>query len=212
VLKTSVFVTSCRVSTLHWPQNYGLAKYSIAPKLNRKVIDIKITEEFFMIGWLKRKALTASSKVQENEIRAQTQMFKGMSDDEIGFLVAGSTILRLNCMSAGIIPPEALDLSLERDDFKMDMVPIKLGKLIREFQNIGQPTDAAFTMILLHSTRSLCNPNIRVFGREMWAEISRGFPYARENLVEIEKMSTKTREISDEDLEFVPIGLEPFLG
>lgn len=163
-----------------------------------------------MIGWLKKKALAASSKVQENEIRAQTQMFKGMSDDEIGFIVAGSTILRLNYMSEGIIPPEALDLSLERDDFKMDMVPVKLGNLIREFQNMGQPTDAAFTMIWLHSTRSLSNLDIRVFGREMWAEISRGFPYAREKLVEIEKMSTKTHEISDEDLEFIPIGLEPF--
>lgn len=163
-----------------------------------------------MIGWLKRTALAASSKVQENEIRAQTQMFKGMSDDEIGFLVAGSTILRLRYMSEGIIPPEALDLSLERDDLKMDMVPIRLGKFIRDFQKMGQPTDAAFTMIWLHSTRSLCNLDIRVFGREMWAEISRGFPYAREQLVEIEKMSAKTREISDKDLEFVPIGLEPF--
>ncbi|NKW72251.1 hypothetical protein HGD85_04700 [Rhodobacteraceae bacterium R_SAG10] len=163
-----------------------------------------------MVGWLKRKALAAASKAQENEIRAQTQRLKGMSDDEIGFLVAGSTIIRLLLISEGIIPIEALDLSLERDDLKMDMVPVKLGYLIRKYQKMGQPNDAAFTMSWLHSTRALCNLDIRVFGREMWAELSRGFPYAREKLIEIEKTTTKTRDISDEDLEFVPVGLEPF--
>ena len=90
------------------------------------------------------------------------------------------------------------------------MVPIRLGNLIREFQKVGQPTDAAFAMIWLHSTRSLCNLDIRVFGREMWTEICRGFPYARGKLIEIEKISPKINDISDEDLEFVPVGLEPF--
>ncbi|MFG6565911.1 hypothetical protein ACGYLI_16975 [Sulfitobacter sp. 1A13421] len=159
--------------------------------------------------WIRKKALSATSSLQESEIKDQIQLLKGMSDEEIGFIVAGSTILRLNYIAEGTIPPEALDLSLERDDLEVDMVPVKLISFIREFQKMDQPIDAAFTMPWLHSTRALSNHDIRVFGREMWAEMSRGFPYARMKLNEIEEMSFKTREISDEDLTFIPIGLEP---
>lgn len=162
-----------------------------------------------VLGWLKRKVLAASSKSQEKELRAQTQRLKGMSDDEIGFLVAGSTILRLNLMSGGVLPPEALDLSMPRDEFEMDMIPIKLGNLIRQFQKMGQPTDAAFVMTWLHSTRALCNLDIRVFGREMWAQLSRGFPYAPEKLDEMGELLGETLNVTEEDLEFVPVGLEP---
>ncbi|VAV87317.1 hypothetical protein MNBD_ALPHA07-706 [hydrothermal vent metagenome] len=119
-----------------------------------------------MIGWLKRKALAATSQSQEKELCAQIQRLKGMSCEEIGFLVAGSTILRLKLTSDGVLPPEALDLSMPRDEFKMDMIPVKLGSLIRQFQKMGQPTDAAFIMTWLHSTRALCNLDIRVFGRD----------------------------------------------
>jgi hypothetical protein len=161
------------------------------------------------LGWLKRKVLAASSKSQEKELRAQIQRLKGMSNDEIGFLVAGSAILRLNLTSGGVLPPEALDLSMPRDEFKMDMIPIKLGSLIRQFQKMGQPTDAAFAMTWLHSTRALCNLDIRVFGRELWAEMSRGFPYAQEKIGDMEKLLGKTITISEEELKFVPVGLEP---
>ncbi len=162
-----------------------------------------------MVGWLKRKMLTAASKSQEKELRAQIQRLKGMSSEEIGFLLAGSTLVRKNLTSGGALPPESLDLSMPRDEFEMEMVPIKLGTIIRQFQKSGQPSDAAFTMTWLHSTRALCNLDIRVFEREMWAELSRGFPYARQGLHQIELELGKSSKVSDQDLKFIPVGLEP---
>lgn len=43
------------------------------------------------MGWLKQKALAAFSESQGEELCAQIQRLKGMSNEEIGFLVAGGT-------------------------------------------------------------------------------------------------------------------------
>jgi len=137
-------------------------------------------------------------------------MLRGISDSEMGMLIAGATILRTRLTKEGVLLAESLDLSIPRLDGQYDYVPLELSKLIKIFQKDNRPTDAAFTMVWLHSTRALNALEIRVFGREMWAELTRGFPYISLGFQQIsELLGTDMRRKQFLDAEFIPIGLEP---
>jgi hypothetical protein len=82
---------------------------------------------------------------------------------------------------------------------------------VREFQKSDQKTDAAGAMVWLHSLRAQGYPELRIKGRELWSELSRGSGHVRAALFNIENMTQKILpELSDEEIQFVPGGLEPF--
>jgi hypothetical protein len=83
--------------------------------------------------------------------------------------------------------------------------------MVREFQKIGQPSDAAGTMVWLHSMRALAFPEVRELGRDMWKELQRGFPYVSDALSAIEALTGNSLPTgADTACTFVPEALAPF--
>lgn len=167
-----------------------------------------------MFNWLKKRVVEASNDSMKNDIVRFISGLKGAGSEEVSTMIVVANVLRLNLIEMGKIPPAALDFSILRDrdlDFKCDMCPMTLTSAIKKFQSMNQPTDAFGVMIWLHSVWALNVPELRIYGREMWQELSRGFPLADEALEQVRALTNNAlpTNIANE-LRFVPRGLEPF--
>lgn len=166
-----------------------------------------------MFGWVKKRAMEASADAMKNDIERFTAGLSGADDEELSTMLVIANIVRLRLIESGRIPPAALDFGIPRDDalaLQCDMCPVALVSLIKQFQKMGQPSDATGAMIWLHSVRALNVPEIRAHGREMWRQLERGFPYVEDALMGIQELVGERlpHNIGDE-LTFIPHGLEP---
>lgn len=166
-----------------------------------------------MFGWVKSRIQKASTDAMRDDLARFIESLRGAGDYELGMLLVVANAIRLNFIATGKLPPAALNLEIPRTkqlEVKCDTCPIELNSAIRAFQKLGQPTDAAGTMVWLHSVRALNVPELRLLGRHMWGELSRGFPHAAEALGDTRRMGGKNLpDQLDDELTFVPVGLEP---
>lgn len=149
----------------------------------------------------------------KNDIVRFVASLKGIDDEEISTILVVANILRLNLTEMGKIPPAAMDFSIPRVgdlSLKCDMCPITLVSAIKQFQGMNQPSDALGVMIWLHSVRALNVPELRIIGREMWEELSRGFPYVDDALEHVRALISKPMPSNiGVEIRFIPRGLEP---
>ena len=89
------------------------------------------------------------------------------------------------------------------------MVPLRLIRLISEFHKKGQLSDATGCMVWLHSVRALQNPELRGLGRQMWAELLRGFGEVDDIADEMHTLLPDLPRNLEVEACFVPKGLEP---
>ena len=157
-----------------------------------------------MFGWLKRKF----DGTQDLE-RFVTSL-RGASADELGPLVAVATAVRITMRNAGHLPDAALDATGDLPPDQQIEAQLKMTSLVRQLQKLGQPSDAAGAMVWMHSMRAGATPELRLLGRQMWAELSRGFAHAPEAIENIVALSPNPvpPELSRE-YRFIPPGLEP---
>lgn len=163
-----------------------------------------------MFGWIKRKVEIASINAATNDIDRFIKGLQGSASDEIAAGVAMATMLRLGLESIGKLPRFTIDLSLPRDQYQADMTQLYLSQAVKEFQKMGQPTDAYAAMVWLHSVRALNIPEVRYLGRAMWGQLQRGFGDAADATIDICTMIGRAvpANIHDE-VRFIPVGLEP---
>jgi len=157
-----------------------------------------------MFGWLKRK-LDGT-----RELERFVTSLRGMSASELGALVAIATVVRINMRNNGHLPDAALDVAGGLPPEKQFAAQWKMTTLVQEFQKMGQPSDAAGAMVWSHSMRAGATPELRLLGRQMWGELSRGFPHVAEAIEDIVTVTGNTLppEVALE-AEFIPPGLEP---
>jgi len=142
-----------------------------------------------MIGnWLKRKVQLAVVKNAREDLERFVSSLRGATGEELGFLVANATIIRLRLLAAGEIPPRSLD-SVSGPGDGISFVQLKISNLVRTFQKMNQLSDAAATMVWLHTIGALGTPEIRELGREMWDQLSRGFSHTESALDGIEALT-----------------------
>ena len=96
-------------------------------------------------------------------------------------------------------------------DNECELCPLRLVSLIKQFQKMGQPSDALGVWVWLHSVRALNVPEIRIFGRQMWKELVRGFPFALQALQQMRDTGAILPNGIEWELSFIPHGLEPTL-
>jgi len=166
-----------------------------------------------MFGWLKKTILNASADSMKRDLERFIVGLEGADGEEIAPMVVTANVIRLNMIAAGRIPAAALDISIPRDSnlaYQCDMCSLYLVGAVAEFQKMGQPSDAAGVMILLHSVRALNVPELRAHGRRMWAQLKRGFPHADTTLSGIRELTgMKLLDGIENELYFIPRGLEP---
>lgn len=87
------------------------------------------------------------------------------------------------------------------------LFPVELGKEIKSLQKGGAPASTVGLQVWLHSSRALLYPELRLFGRQVWAEITQASPMAAEILLEMHRAANSPPTFSDSTM--APSGLEP---
>ena len=93
-----------------------------------------------------------------------------MDSVEISALLVNATLVRHKI-------EEMEQLSLLHPYMLIDhpYIRIKLNKIIRMSQGDGSYASAAGAMVWLHTLRLTQSPELRIIGKQIWVELSRGF-------------------------------------
>lgn len=165
-----------------------------------------------MLDWARRRFQLHAARRAAVDLRRQIDVYAGMDDHEVAFLLVGATYCRLELERRGELPCQCLDLSLPRGP-EVHLAQGALRRLIRRAQRESRHVAAACLMVWLHSARALNLPEIRMLGREMWQELARGFAgiESAHALWEEEVFDSADPALvpSSEEFRFVPVGLEP---
>jgi len=154
----------------------------------------------------KDRALNSSRKAVQDYLKGLRQM----TDQDIGVILAVSTVIRINMENEGYLPKglytdQSLPTTTELGRYQMD-----LNKLVRDFNRMKQHTDAVGTLLISYSLRCLNVPEVRDLGRDIWAEIERGVDHVEPALKQGEEEKGEpfpTR--AWQEWRQIPVGLEP---
>ena len=164
------------------------------------------------MGWVQRKIGEWAVRRSEADLQRQVAAYRSMDDEDVALILVVATYARIGLKLHGVLSEEALDGSRERE-FEAAWTVRPIGRLIKQAQRRGNPVAASGLMVWLHSLRALNAPELRDGGREMWAELSRGFPHVEVALSQTDEMfgfdTTNSDEIPLSSFRFVPVGLEP---
>lgn len=166
-----------------------------------------------MFGWLKRWIQIRGARAAQTDIERFVLGLRGMDAHEIAGIVVYATRLRIQFrsgegMSAFLEESQTVARLLETfPPWPSADIPLGclwLGNLIRSFQKSNRPDIACALMVWLHTLRSCVYPEIRIFARSMWAELSRGFDV----VLDYVKDTPEGYEMASE-CHWIPPGLEP---
>ncbi|MFQ5764908.1 MAG: hypothetical protein ACE5GT_08270 [Rhodospirillales bacterium] len=132
----------------------------------------------WLFGKIRTQALSAGTKETETFVTG----LKAMGDRELGALVAVATVIRVNMDTHGVIAEDVFgDGPLPSAEI-LGRTQMHINKVARQFTKLGLPSDAAGAMVWSYTLRCLNVPELMPLGREMWAELRRGFPHVEEAL------------------------------
>lgn len=162
----------------------------------------------FLKAWIRKW----QAKKAEEDIRVFLNYLKGGDEEEIASVVAIATVMRYEVNNFNVPLDKLLKNGLLATSGEIAEIQYFLSQTLQEMQSIDQPLFATGLMVWLHSVRALQYPEIRIFAREMWGELGRGFNGA-ENflLVSKELLPISVSKISEYEFSFIPVGLEPFV-
>ena len=155
---------------------------------------------------LKGRARSSSLK----EVQEFVDGLRAMSDQDMGVIVAVVTVIRVNMENEGFLQKNLFGDTELPDTNTLGRYQMDLNKLARDFNRMGQPTDAIAAMVISYSLRCLNILELRDLGRELWRQLARGFPDAEHALIEGEKTKDKAfpKAVWNE-WKRIPVGLEP---
>ena len=156
---------------------------------------------------------TFENQARNSSLKEVTGFIDGlrsMTDEDLGIVIAVSTVIRVNMENEGFLPKglfqdTELPSTAEVGRYQMD-----LNKLVRQFNRMGQPTDGVGALVISYSLRCLNVPELRGYGRDMWEVLSRGFRHAEKALKDGEE--TKNEPFPKRvwsEWQSIPAGLEP---
>lgn len=153
-----------------------------------------------MFGVLKNFIKSSCLRKIRDEADNFLLSLKGMDSDEIAALVIIATKVRHKLesqMQIDLIHPYTL---MDEDSY----IPMKLNRQIKAWQKNECFSASAGAMVWLHTLRLTQSPELRVLGKAIWVELSRGIKIIN-NKQEIIK---KNSEMSIDGYYFIPDGFE----
>ena len=163
-------------------------------------------------NWFKNKRSIRLAQVRDAtaDLERFNVALKGMSDQELGTVVAMAAALRMELREAGLFPDEALGVGFPLPEDKQDFIRRNIGGLVLDWQKKNHPNTAA-AMVWAHTLRAYHFPEVRLLGRQMWGELERGFPHALAAFSFMESIAGQSPPLGSLlASQFIPIGLEPF--
>ena len=136
------------------------------------------------MGWLSNKVGQWAGGRQQEEMQTFIAMLRTMDSTEIGLVVAGATHMRHGLESSGHNVMDPIVYTSQNPTFA-----IFLSRTIAECQKQGRTHDAAGLMVWLHTMRAGIRIELRGLAREMWGQLSRGFPHVETSSIGIRGLS-----------------------
>jgi len=134
---------------------------------------------------------------------------RGMSDAEVGHLVAMAAVVRMSLRPVGALPDEAFGIGMPLSESAEIEVRRNLVQTVFAMQKKNHAMTAG-AMVWVHTLRSYHFPELRLYGGHMWGELQRGFPQALSALTFIESVTNEPTPLATaQATQFNPIGLEP---
>lgn len=161
-------------------------------------------------GWLSGRMQERAQAAGAKEVARFVAGLRGMGDRNLGALLAIATVVRVNMETHGVLP-EGL---FQRDDLapsqELGLLQVRLNGVSRQLAKARQGDDATAVMVWSYSLRCLNLPGLEPLGRELWAELRRGFPHVEEMLAEGEKRNGKPFDPRVRaEWRLIPPGLDP---
>jgi hypothetical protein len=145
-----------------------------------------------------------------DEIQQFLLALKGMSNDELGTVAAMAAVVRMSLHQQGALPDEALGIGMPLSESQEAVVRRNIVQTALAMQR-QKHAMAAGALVWVHTLRAYHFPEVRLFGRQMWGELQRGFPHALAALSFMEEMTHQPPPLGTPlASQFTPIGLEPF--
>jgi hypothetical protein len=160
--------------------------------------------------WLKTHLGERALEAGRRELGRFVAGLRAMSDEDLGALVAIATVLRVNFESHDVIPEDVFSADDMPSVERLGAYQMRVNKLIRQFERMQKPDDAAGAIVWSYSLRALNVPGLRDLGRDMWGQLRRGFPYVEAALdrAEAERDDPFPARVR-ESWRIIPTGLEP---
>lgn len=158
-----------------------------------------------MAGFFQKRLLGLEIKREKKDIRVFIDRLKVMDSYNKGLVVAWATDYKNQLEQEGHKVSDPYALNHTNPLFVVD-----LGNRVKGLQKNDKPEEAAALMVWLHTIRTTCAGSrleLLGFGREMWKELERGFPYVEEQKLALEELTGKTVNI--EGYQNFPKGLTP---
>ncbi|HBQ9084922.1 hypothetical protein [Klebsiella quasipneumoniae] len=154
------------------------------------------------MGWLANRVDKWASKKQNQEISEFVYRLKSMDGAEIGLIVATATHVRhiLEREGHNMMDPVVYTSLNPAFTFSLSQTVVQLQKE----KNFGM---AAAFMVWVHTFRSSTRGELRQYGREMWRELERGFPYVFDAAMGYQQLTGHSLDFYD--AESFPTGLTP---
>jgi len=131
-----------------------------------------------LVGWLDRKIGKWASGKQKKELGEFLNRLRAMDGEELGLVVACATDRRHLLEAQGHMVSDPIVYVAENPQFLA-----QLSQVTVEYQRQGRLVLAAAMMVWVHTLRAGLQGELRPYGRDMWRELQRGFPYVEEAAV-----------------------------
>lgn len=145
-------------------------------------------------------------KSQENTLKQYIQSIQGMDEEEIAHLILMATIMRnVSLKNWGV---DYLDPIIELE--KNHLIILDILNVIKDFQKSKQYHHAGYFSVWLYTFRSVSEPELRIYGKRLWQELSRGIKYIRENPdIVVNSVSSFSGIADTTGYHEIPLGLQP---
>lgn len=155
-----------------------------------------------MVGWFARKFDKWASGKQASEFIEFLKRLRAMDGEELGLVVALATDRRHILEADGHLVSDPTIYVAANPDFTF-----QLSRATIQHQKQGNLVLAAALMVWIHTLRAGTRLELRQYGRDMWRELQRGFPYVEQAALDAEHLFGKRLNV--EGFNEFPKGLTP---
>lgn len=114
----------------------------------------------------------------EQDIKQFIQSIQGMDNEEIAYLILYATSARnMTFEKLGINYLDPI-IELEKNPYEV----LQIGNTIKQYQKDKQSAAASSLMVWLFTFRSVSQPEMRIYGKQLWRELNRGIVHINENM------------------------------
>jgi hypothetical protein len=144
------------------------------------------------IDWFLDGAVKRGAKNKLLEAQEYLNILRRIPETDRGVIVISATMMRYKLQYDGILSFDIFEGPAgikNKNSYERSQVALKISQFIERCQREGRSQDAQAAMVWGHAVRGLVTPEIVPIVKDIWVELSKGFPYADDGIAMHEMLS-----------------------